>query len=311
MKVAPAGVVNGKHNTVNDVSLFEKIVEKMADAVVVVDPQGVVCFANHAAKDLLAPSGTALVGERFPFSIYPVEMQEVELSHEGNTRFAEMRVSLLDHGVIVQMRDVTKHVQAREAWHALSMVDELTALYNRRGFLSLAQRQLKMVSRIEGELCLLYADFDGLKTINDLLGHREGDQALIDIASLLRETFRDSDILARIGGDEFAVLAIGAIGESSTLLMKRLQDKLDSFNAQGKRAYPLSLSIGVSCYSLTHPCSLEELIHRADTLMYIQKRSRRGFTLRRQPTRHLSPFHAHRSTRKDRPGDRDLSRHLI
>ncbi|MCK4396015.1 diguanylate cyclase response regulator [candidate division WOR-3 bacterium] len=157
---------------------------------------------------------------------------------------------------------------------ALSLTDELTGLYNRRGFLILAQQQLKMADRTLREMCFLFADIDNLKWINDTLGHHEGDLALIEIANILKETFRDSDIIARIGGDEFAVLVIETSLASAKILSTRLQDALDARNAKVNRSYNLSISLGITRYDPEHPCSIDEMLARADRLMYQQKQGR-------------------------------------
>ena len=95
---------------------------------------------------------------------------------------------------------------------SLALTDELTGLYNRRGFICLSEVQLKLARRSGCDMVLFFIDVDGLKQINDSFGHSEGDNALIRTAEVLRMTFRESDVLARIGGDEFGALAIEASG---------------------------------------------------------------------------------------------------
>ena len=119
---------------------------------------------------------------------------------------------------------------------------------------------------------LLFADFDGLKQINDALGHPEGDRALIETADVLRETFRESDIIARIAGDEFVVLAIETNGVPAEILITRLQQSLEVRNARKDRRYKLSLSVGLARYDPERPCSIDELLIQADRAMYEKKR---------------------------------------
>ena len=165
--------------------------------------------------------------------------------------------------------------RVEKALRALLIVDDLTGLYNRRGFLTLSQQQLKTANRMKIRMSLLFADFDDLKRINDTLGHQEGDRALIKIANVLKETFRESDIIARIGGDEFVVLAIEADGANTEILTTRLQENLETRNANGGLRYRLSLSVGTARYDPERPCSIHELLVRADRLMYEQKQNNR------------------------------------
>jgi PAS domain S-box-containing protein len=109
---------------------------------------------------------------------------------------------------LVFIRDVTDRKKAEEQLRNLSLADDLTGLYNRRGFLTLAEQELKMANRLKRGMFLLFADLDHLKEINDRFGHQEGDRALMDVTHVIKETFRDPDIIARIGGDEFVILAI-------------------------------------------------------------------------------------------------------
>lgn len=182
----------------------------------------------------------------------------------------------VDGNLLVRaIRYAIERHQLQVALHAMSLIDDLTGLYNRRGFLTLARQQLKTADRLRKRVSQIFVDLDGLKMINDSHGHREGDQALIETADLLRETFRESDIIARIGGDEFVVLAmengVGAVDQWT----QRLHDSLRARNARPDRRFPLSLSMGVTHYDPDRPCALDDLLDRADSLMYQQKRSKR------------------------------------
>jgi len=155
----------------------------------------------------------------------------------------------------------------------LALTDELTGLYNRRGFMALAERQLKLGRRSGRGMMLFVMDVDGLKQINDSFGHLEGDRALKRTAEVLEETFRDSDVVARLGGDEFAVLAIEASGHSETTIKTRLFECLKSINAE-QSCYELSLSLGVARFDPRNRTSIGELMAKADQAMYEQKRRR-------------------------------------
>jgi len=153
----------------------------------------------------------------------------------------------------------------------LTFNDDLTGLLNRRGFLSLAQQQLKIAQRENWELVLLFADLDGLKKINDTFGHPEGDRALMAVANILNETFRTSDLIARLGGDEFIVLAINAPAAGAKAITTRLGENLARYNAQN-RYYQLSLSYGVVQFDPKRESSLENVILKADKALYENKR---------------------------------------
>ena len=158
---------------------------------------------------------------------------------------------------------------------AVALVDELTGLYNRRGFLALAQQQLRVADRLGSRLCQIFVDLDGLKRINDTLGHPAGDRALAEAAELLRETFRDSDVIARLGGDEFAVLTLDANADDADAMLGRLAERVAAHNAWLGREFVISLSTGVAMYDGASPQSVGELLARADAWMYMQKRSKR------------------------------------
>lgn len=154
----------------------------------------------------------------------------------------------------------------------LALTDELTGLYNRRGFLPLTERQLKLGRRSGREMLLFFIDVDGLKQINDSFGHSEGDLALTRTAEVLGKTFRDSDVLARLGGDEFAALAIEASGHSEATITARLRQNLETVSTNESR-YPLSLSLGVVRFNPRTTSSIAQLMLQADRAMYEAKRN--------------------------------------
>lgn len=176
--------------------------------------------------------------------------------------------------ITIVSKEITARKQMEEQLRSMSLTDELTGLYNRRGFMTLAGQYLRIANRQKKVVFMLYADLDNLKLINDKFGHSEGDYAIVEIANLLKEGYRESDIVARIGGDEFAVLPAGYEGDSVDAIASRLKEKLDLHNVNSSRIFKLSLSAGIVFYDPDSPCSLEELIQKADTLMYEQKRTK-------------------------------------
>jgi diguanylate cyclase (GGDEF)-like protein len=155
----------------------------------------------------------------------------------------------------------------------LALTDDLTCLYNRRGFFAAATQQLKLASRRVQGLSLFFCDVDNLKGINDSYDHREGDLALIRAADALEQTFRGSDILARLGGDEFAVLALEASSENHRGILRRLERSLKKSNGE-ESLYGLSLTVGVACFDPKNPVPLGELMARADQDLYERKRNK-------------------------------------
>jgi two-component system, cell cycle response regulator len=156
----------------------------------------------------------------------------------------------------------------------LSLNDDLTNLLNRRGFHSLAQQQMKIAKRAKWNSILLFADLDGLKEVNDTFGHTEGDRALRAVAGILKKTFRTSDLIARLGGDEYVVLAINANDRGVETILNRLQKNVDQYNARNKD-YHISLSYGIAQCSANSQESIDDLIAKADEALYRHKRSKR------------------------------------
>ncbi len=175
--------------------------------------------------------------------------------------------------ITVISKDITKLKQMEEALRNLSFTDELTELYNRRGFMTLAQQQLKVANRLQRGALLLYLDIDNLKQINDKYGHHEGDRVLTEAAGLFKEIFRESDIVARIGGDEFVVLSIESSDNSIETINTRLQQRLEAYNAKTNRPYKLMISTGI-VYCEEGYSSIDELIITADKMMYEQKKNK-------------------------------------
>ena len=172
---------------------------------------------------------------------------------------------------IFQIQDITERKRFEAALQNLSLIDELTGLYNRRGFMAVTAQHLAAIRRNKKVPVILYADLDGLKKINDSLGHQAGDAAIIQTAEILKDTFRTSDIVARLGGDEFVVLAGIGKDESADSLTDRLQLRFELYNAQSNVPYKLSISVGVVHFDVDED-SIEEVTARADRNMYEDKR---------------------------------------
>jgi diguanylate cyclase (GGDEF)-like protein/PAS domain S-box-containing protein len=248
-------------------------------------------FLNRQAEVLLGIRREAVVGQRLCELIpstrtsgflqkyalvmqqdHPLEEEFEVTSPDVRAAWVRQQVVPLADGVAITSRDVTDRKQQEEALRALSLIDELTGLYNRRGFLTLAQQQLKLARRGHRELLLLFVDMDDFKEINDTYGHREGDVALQRTTAILRQTFRDSDIIARLGGDEFVVLAADTSRGSDHLIIDRLRAALRERNEHEGYPYRLSFSVGMAHFDPESPPSIEDLLATADRMLYEQKR---------------------------------------
>lgn len=156
----------------------------------------------------------------------------------------------------------------------LSVTDDMTGLQNRRGFHLLASQRLRD-HRPDTEMLLMYADLDGLKAINDQLGHAAGDAAIVAIADVLRRAFRGADVIARLGGDEFVVLALDVPVHAEADIAWRITHHLDAYNTTQRPECRLSISSGFVRRALSASTSLPGLVAEADALMYAEKVARR------------------------------------
>jgi len=174
-------------------------------------------------------------------------------------------------------RSMKERARAEEQLRLLSFRDDLTGLYNRRGFLALGEQQVHVANRDKKPMMVVSADLDGLKEINDTFGHQEGDAAIVETAHILRTTFRKADLVARIGGDEFALLLTGGQVEFDRgQLDGRLQEIVEEHNKKSDRPHKLSVSVGFAYFDAGENHTFEEGLHLADTMMYEQKRKKKG-----------------------------------
>jgi diguanylate cyclase (GGDEF)-like protein/PAS domain S-box-containing protein len=171
------------------------------------------------------------------------------------------------------LRDITLRKAVENDLRSLAYLDELTGLYNRRGFLKVAEQQLRLTQRGGRGAVVLYLDVISLRAINDSLGYHTGDRVLMEVTAMLRGSFRDTDIIARTGDDEFAVWAVETDGDRGEELRLRLLRALDEFNQDSEREYLLQLSIGHTFCGLTEQVSVLTLLQRADAEMYRHRRS--------------------------------------
>ena len=182
------------------------------------------------------------------------------------TQSAQMAGTARAHADELARRD-----EAEDDMRTLALTDILTGLNNRRGFFAQADQMFRLARRKRARCAVIYADIDGLKLVNDQLGHETGDQLIRDAAAVLRESLRDTDVLARFGGDEFVAFALNE-GDPRVILA-RLRDNLQAFNLMQERTYALSISAGIVQCDPVSDAPLLDYVQRADREMYQHKRS--------------------------------------
>jgi diguanylate cyclase (GGDEF)-like protein/PAS domain S-box-containing protein len=289
-----------------DRAYFEQLFAASPEAIVVLDSQDRIVRLNRAFEQLFGYTEPEAEGRTVNDLIVPPESREEataltdrvargELIREEAVRRrkdgSQLHVMILATPILVEgdqvavyglYRDITQQKETEEALRRLSTTDELTGLYNRRGFFLVAEQQRKVATRKKAELLLLFIDIDDFKRVNDLYGHLEGDQVLADMGQLLRSCYRDSDILARVsetedvvarmGGDEFVVLAIDAGEDGDRILVTRLREKLAIYNEERRAPYRVSLSVGAVRVPPDPANTVDAILAAADRLMYQDKR---------------------------------------
>jgi diguanylate cyclase (GGDEF)-like protein/PAS domain S-box-containing protein len=263
------------------------------------DADGVVWAANPALGRLLGYGADELTGVGLAELAHPMDRvrdqrrvaeaaggagesaDQTRLVHKSG-RLSTVQLSIFRLGdrsgatewLLAVVEDRSGQRTAEDTLHRLSTTDELTGLFNRRGFQLLAELQWRIARRTHRHLLLLYLDVDGLKRVNDELGHAVGDDLLVEAAEVLRGICRDSDVVARVGGDEFVVLAVEAEAASFAIFRQRLARAIRERSGRPGRRYPLSMSVGAAHYGPEAPHTIEEMLAEADARMYDEKRGR-------------------------------------
>jgi len=281
---------------------YHGLYESIKDGILMTDIKGHILECNMAYEKMLGYSARELmkltykqitpekwhvmeediVRKRILTTSYSDEYEKEYIRKDGTIFPVAIRVWLIRDkqenpvGMWAIVRDITERKRIEEDLRALSLTDELTGFANRRGFHAVAIQQLKIASRFGKTVKLIYADVDRMKWINDIFGHNQGDTALKETANILKENFREADLIARIGGDEFVVLAMDNTEQTDEIMISRLRERIQARNEKMDLAYDLSLSIGIAHYVPERPCSLDELMDQADKMMYEDKKARKN-----------------------------------
>lgn len=269
---------------------------------------GVITSVNEAAAHALGYQPEEITGRNLAdfmipaarpfFGDYLREMSQTPLKEgvmqvltkNGETRVWQFRNRLFEENgaspvVIGYAQDITDLKKVQAELRDLTLMDDLTNLYNRRGFFTLAGQALRYARRTNKECVAIYADLDNLKTINDRFGHETGSRMIVDASVIFKSFFRDSDIIARLGGDEFVILVQDSSETGSVIIKDRLQKKIEEFNENAARSYSLSISFGIAHFDPAGEMSIEELVSEADRLMYLQKQAKKAFAEKESKTR--------------------------
>ena len=189
----------------------------------------------------------------------------------GTLCIIDQKPRIMDEDDCTMLRDLAEMAEGELSAIQLATIDDLTKISNRRGFISLAQNSISLCARQETPVSMVFLDLDKFKPINDQFGHAEGDHALIAFADLMRKSFRDSDVFARIGGDEFVVLLTNTQQDRAAEIVARFRDQVDAYNTQAKRGYDLCFSDGIVSMLPDQDSLVDDLLREADVLMYEKK----------------------------------------
>jgi len=268
------------------------VLEASIDGIFVLDPSGVVVECNGAAARMLACSRRELRRRHFasllegPAPALPDAALRAPTVQENALRRRDgvpmpvevVVVPVRDRAArglcVATVRDITDRKRWQRALEAQSFVDDLTGLYNRRGFSVFGTQQLRLAARSGQSVVMVSLDLDDLKRINDTLGHATGDRAIVEVATVLRAAFRETDVVARLGGDEFVVLAIETDERGIERAIRRMLQQLADRSRGGEFGAPLTVSIGWRRAEPSDHLTLTQLLAEADARMYQQKRLR-------------------------------------
>ena len=171
-------------------------------------------------------------------------------------------------------KNLEQTVEKNKLLDEMSRLDPMTGVTNRRGFFNLAEELLHNNKNVGKRAIALYADMDSLKNINDEYGHDDGDFAIKAIATVLSDSFRSSDVVGRMGGDEFAAMALVEKEGDGELLKERIQQSMKRFNDSSEKPYCVNLSVGVFEFMILEDMDIEEVLRRADEKLYCEKKNK-------------------------------------
>ncbi len=276
----------------------QHILDNLCTAVLELDQQGIITFANKAWRQLTGLATTASIGQSIKLYVSDDNqapqhlMAAIESIFQGVCHNNRLEFKMLDkcnqeiwvearlnkinrnnnaQAISIAIDDISARKSAEQQLQHLALHDSLTGLYNRYYFDNELRRLATSCRRSYSQHALLYLDLDHFKTINDTLGHNQGDYVLKDVAAKLKQRLRESDSLCRIGGDEFAVLLSDTQIDQATAIALDLCELLagDSYRF-GDKVYKISASVGISLID-GHADKAQIYLQQADIALYVAK----------------------------------------
>lgn len=283
---------------ITPVAAAENIISIMTDSLILLDRQGDIAFANKAVFALSGYGKNELTGKSFEIFFREKDFKntllnkamkkETIINYELNFKAKTgdnipvifSSSTMVDGaggivGIVCIIKDITERKKLEEKLEKLARIDSLTGCYSRGYGLELLDRQIKLSHRSQSPLLLAFLDIDRFKSINDTFGHDEGDRALKEVTGLFKSTFREIDIICRMGGDEFLLIFPDISLKEVLLIKERLNKNLIELNQTPKKPYKIDLSIGLSEYDPANPLAMDELIRIADQKMYEEKKKKK------------------------------------
>ncbi len=274
------------------------LVETLPEGVILLDREGRITFANSAVQRIFGAPASEMVGSRYDDARWQIRdldgtatppeqmplarvlrngqvvtgIEYVITARDGLARVVKLNAAPLQDAsgavaeVVASLEDVTARKQLEKQLTYLGLHDSLTGLYNRTFF----EEEMLRLGSGRNPIAVIVCDIDGLKLVNDTLGHGHGDRLLRVAATVIRGSFRQDAVVARIGGDEFAILFPGNSRSHVEAACRRLHDAVERHNARAAIPFPLSMSIGFAVAAGPHP-NMAELFKEADNAMYREK----------------------------------------
>jgi diguanylate cyclase (GGDEF)-like protein/PAS domain S-box-containing protein len=290
------GDPNDAHELPESQPHFQALIEHSMDGTALLNPDGTVLYASPSTSRVVGGAVGSLVGKTIYDLLHPEDVRQAMESFEevleapGNSRTTEMRclrpggawawiesttTNLMDNpnvrAVIATFRDIDNRKRAEDKWRSLAVTDPLTGLKNYRGLVEAFEYELQRSSRTQRPFAVLLMDMDGLKKINDTLGHLVGNRAICRVAEAMKDNCRGLDTAARYGGDEFAMVLPESDTQSAEITAGRIERRL----AEGEEQPPLKVSVGITSYPADGETA-EVLLNTADEKLYVQKSARKS-----------------------------------